>query len=628
MSATAARNPLRAASVGRLENFYPSPFFDVASSYMPRTVKETFDWCMYYQQTSPIVSAVTSKLATYPITELIYTHDNIDIANRVKELFEKQFNFRMFLVETNLDRYTFGNSFSSVSFPIRKMLSCRKCDETIGAKEASYTWKGFNFHFTCKKCGHHGAARVKDTPIRSAKKIRLIRWNPKYIDIRKTEVTGEVHYYYSIPKQLKNGIALGKPDVIEEIPQQFINAVRTGKIIKLDSSKVFHSKRASISRDPGDAGWGAPLILPVLKDIFFLQVLRKSQEAVAMEHIVPMRVLFPDLRADGGNPYELVNLEDWQKEILNQITRWRRDVNHMPVMPVPVGYQAVGGHGRSLLLHQEIRIYSEQIISGLGVPVGFFYGEAMYSGASVNLRALENEFMGNRQDMLRLVEFVRDQVCTFLDIPEPGIDFKPFRMADDLQRAVFEQGLVREGLISADTFLQGRDYDYDEEQKKIRKELKISGKKQLEQTKLQAEAGGEGQIIQTKYQIQAQKLMQEAFPQQQTGPDGGPAEGGEQQPPQGEKLPAEATGGQSPMNAGIAEQAGMDGQMDAQAQSTANELAAMGKKERYVYLTRIRKMNPEFYSLVNHYLNQVKPPGSGMGNLPQLIKDPPPESGS
>ncbi len=621
MSASAAGNPLRAKTVGRLENFYPSPFFDVASSYLPRTIKETFDWCLYYQQTNPIINAITSKLATYPITEMTYSHNNPEISNFVKALFEKQLNFRMFLVETNLDRYTFGNSFTSISFPVKKTLHCKKCDETIGAKEASYTWKGFNFYITCKKCGHHGPAKVTDLPLKSSKKIKLIRWNPKHIAVRKTEVTSEVHYYYSIPKQLKNGITIGKPDIIEEIPQSFIKAVKSNKIIKLDSTKIFHSKRPSCSRDPADSGWGSPLILPVLKDVFFLQVLRKSQEAVAMEHIVPMRVLYPDIRADGGNPYELVNLEDWQKEVVQQITKWRGDINHIPVMPVPVGYQVIGGQGRALLLHQEIRIYNEQIIAGMGVPVGFFYGEAMYSGASVNLRALENEFMGNRQDMLRLAEFICNQVCLFLDMPEPKVAFKPFRMADDLQRAVFEQGLVREGLISADTFLEGRNYDYAKEQDKIHQEIKVSGKKQVEQTKLQAQASGEGQLIATKYQIQSQKLMQEAFPQPQVDPQTGqPIEDPNAQPQEGA---VEATGGESPMNSQVSEQGGSAGVMQAQAESVANELVNMERKDRYIALTRIRKESPEFYMLVNQALATLKPPGSGMNPLPQLIQDPP-----
>ena len=95
-----------------------------------------------------------------------------------------------------------------------------------------------------------------------------------------------------------------------------------------------------------------------------------------------MRVMFPQISADGNNPYAHINLKDWQREVQLQIKKWKQDNSHIPVMPMPVGYQLIGGQGRSLLLHQEIRVYSDQIIAGMGVPTGFFYGEAQYSGAS------------------------------------------------------------------------------------------------------------------------------------------------------------------------------------------------------------------------------------------------------
>jgi len=174
----------RAESVGRLENFYPSPFFDIASTYLPKTIKETFDWCLYYQLTNPIINAVTTKMAAYPITDLSYDDDNPGVINALKELFENQLNLRLFLIETNLDRYTFGNSFTSVSFPLQKMLKCRGCNEVKSAASSSYLWKNFTFNLNCKKCGFTGPAEVKDEPLKTQKKIRLIRWNPKQIIIK------------------------------------------------------------------------------------------------------------------------------------------------------------------------------------------------------------------------------------------------------------------------------------------------------------------------------------------------------------------------------------------------------------------------------------------------------------
>lgn len=36
---------------------YPSPFFDIAHTYLPVTVKQLFRWCRYYFLTNPLINA-------------------------------------------------------------------------------------------------------------------------------------------------------------------------------------------------------------------------------------------------------------------------------------------------------------------------------------------------------------------------------------------------------------------------------------------------------------------------------------------------------------------------------------------------------------------------------------------
>jgi len=42
---------------------YPSPFFDIAQTYMPPTVKELFRWCQYFFYKDPMIGAVVTKIA-------------------------------------------------------------------------------------------------------------------------------------------------------------------------------------------------------------------------------------------------------------------------------------------------------------------------------------------------------------------------------------------------------------------------------------------------------------------------------------------------------------------------------------------------------------------------------------
>jgi hypothetical protein len=60
----------------RRGTIYPSPFFDIAQTYMPPTVKELFRWCKYFFYKDPVIGAVVTKIAEYPVTDFVYNADS------------------------------------------------------------------------------------------------------------------------------------------------------------------------------------------------------------------------------------------------------------------------------------------------------------------------------------------------------------------------------------------------------------------------------------------------------------------------------------------------------------------------------------------------------------------------
>src|SRR3972149_6503936 len=49
---------------------YPSPFFDVAHTYLPTTIKQLFKFCKYYFLTNPLINAIVMKLSEYPVMDI------------------------------------------------------------------------------------------------------------------------------------------------------------------------------------------------------------------------------------------------------------------------------------------------------------------------------------------------------------------------------------------------------------------------------------------------------------------------------------------------------------------------------------------------------------------------------
>jgi len=457
------------------------------------------------------------------------------------------------------------------------------------------------------------------------------------VEARQTGISEtEKEYRIKLTRSLRNRITLGDPRTIERILQAFITATKHNRRVVLDDRMVFHSKRPSPSRQDEDNVYGIPLLMPVLSDLFLCRVLKKAQEMVAMEHVVPLRMLFPQVRVSADNVYGNVNLRDFQKSVTNQVSQWKRDSNHIAVMASPVGYQQIGGQGRALMMFQELRAIYEQIISGMGVPVSFFYGEAQFSGASVNMKGLENEYMSNRMDMTNHVNFIFDQIYPLLNIPRFGnIGLTPFKMADDMQRMAFDFQLNQAGKISDQSLLSRTGHDYADEVSKMMEERGQSASTMIEQAKAQAEAQGRATLVSMRYQRKAQEEQANmgGMPGQEAPPpgEGEPPPEGEQ--PQEQAPPEEASTAQPDTAANALQETGMTSGSElntegeqryfdifAQAQRAAEELKNMPYSDRMTTLNQIRQDNPVFYRMVNEKLNGLPSSNRQDNPLPQLVR--------
>jgi hypothetical protein len=609
-------------------------------------------WCRYYFLSNPLINAVCYKMAEYPVTDLVFDTDNAHQKNQWSTFFNKILGFKRFEVEAGLDFNCYGNCLISIFYPFIKYLKCQSCGHHERVDRVKYTFKDFKFYGSCKSCGRYGDFKVFDHHIRSMNGIRLIRWNPETIHIQHNEATGENLYYYTIPSTLANDIKMAKRHTIEKVPQIFIEALRRNKSLLFDSRNLFHLKRATIAQK--DKGWGLPMILPVLKDTFYLQILRKAQEAIAIEHIVPLRVLFPQSASGTSDVYSTINLQGWKAKVEQEILRWRLDNNYIPILPLPIGQQTLGAEGRALMLAQEYRVWAEHIVAGMGVPTEFVFGGMQYSGSNVSMRILENHFLDHKSDHHALVDWIMENVGAFMGWKPVPHHFKRFKMADDLQRAAYHMQLNQAGKLSDRSLLEETDWDSEIEAERIALEQKKSFENQRRQALSQAEIQGEAQLSMQKYQLRAQKLMEQSMPQPPM--PGDPAEAG-MPPPMAPGIPGQmspgAMGNMANQEMTMMNQTGMGlaetppvaegmaappgeappGPMDqvgspvgadqnmAQAgydpmslvtnpglQDIAKRIAAhldqMPDAEKQTYITQLKQTNPQLFSMVQAYLGQ------------------------
>jgi hypothetical protein len=341
-----------------------------------------------------------------------------------------------------------------------------------------------------------------------------------------------------------------------------------------------------------------------------------------------------------------INLVDWRDHVATEIARWRMDPNYIPILPLPVGNQTIGGDGRALLMVQEMQTLSEQLINGMQVPLEFIKGGLSYAGTNVSMRMLENQFIVYLSRHERMANWVMRQVADFMDWPMAQIRFKPFKMADDIQRKAYLFQLNQANKVSDTTLLADSDLSQEKEDQIMERETAARMKATEKQQMAMAELQGKQQAIMMKMQAKAQQDAQAALaapaaPGEPGGPEAAAA------PPGGQGgMPMPLGGGasqaandpmssmQSPLglgqNMGMGTSSGPEGQamlggsnILAMAQTIAMQLAQQDPASQILAIKKLRAQSPELADLVLQYLqtmpgNAVPQTGQSQGGMPGL----------
>ena len=494
---------MRGGRVGTLGG-YPNSWFDISSTYIPSTMKEMFRWCHYLYASHSEIAPVVKKKCAYVITKLIYETEREKSQALWKELLEVVLKIREFEFKLALDEEVYGNAYASILFPFERYLVCGHCKHSHMARSIKWQYKDHAFFGTCTRCKQPAKFQPKDVTIRSRLRIKLIRWNPQYVDIRFNPLTDRSEYIYRIPKWLRQRITNPKINrvLVEDTPLEFLEAIRDKKNIMLQEDNIYVLKNPSVSAE--DDAYGMPPMLPVFKDAWLFQTYKRAQEAIALEHVLPLTILVPEATSGGHSPHANVDLTSWSQKTMDIIHRWRRDPNSIYTMPFPLRVENIRGDAKALGVQDEMNQIRQQIAGGLDVPQEFIYGGLNWSGSSISLRVLENLFLSRIERLNDFLQhFVVPKLRRFLSLPNIGIRHADFKMADDAQQRQIALGLRQTNTISDRTTIEELGFDPEREAKRKREEAVERNAELISSMKANAEAQGMAMHIQAKYQNKA-----------------------------------------------------------------------------------------------------------------------------
>lgn len=472
-----------------------SPFFTSTNQFLPKTLKEVILWADYIIAQSPLIAEVVRKHSSFPITEFTYDTDDDDLREKYQDLHEDM-ALRHHLCTIGFDYQIKGNVFLSLYFPFNRMAQCKSCKAVYNAtKSPNVKFKlKTGFYGTCDHCHSTGVFTVKDEFIRDPKRINVVTWDPFYISVNHNPISNESEYYYQIPPTVKRAVKMGDPLFTGSLPMGMIEAINANVDFKFDARHIYHFKNTSIGRM--NDGMVMPPIMSLFHLVFHQAMLRKANEAIAAEHMTPMRVLFPQ----GGNsnvadPLLSMSAKNFAKNVEEQIRRFKQDPNHVMISPMPVGYQAIGGDGKALMVGQEMELTEETILMALGVSRELLSGTTNWTSSTIGLRLMANSMENYMRQLRGVIKWVTERSGEFLGLEKVKVDMIPFQLADDdFARQGFSQ-LNQAAWMSPSTLSEVFGFDFDKELKqKLKDEMSMARydiKKAEAILKVKMEAGAE-----------------------------------------------------------------------------------------------------------------------------------------
>jgi len=601
---------------------FPDPFCDVASLSMPESIQTALRWTEYIMNANGPYRQAVDRVVSYFITDV----EIRDVGENKTGREEKE-KYQTFLSETlsiknvlhsvGMDYMTYGNSFTSLLVPFRRYLFCPKCglemplDRVMNSDQCAFSWQNFQFHATCPKCKHVGPWKHVDRRSGDTSHITVKRWSPHEIDILWDPYTGECSYVWKIPEDYRTLIKQGHLHHLERASWEVIQAIKNGQNLMFDKGVIFHLKEDPLA-GMRNRGWGISRVLANFREAWYYQILKRYNEAVALDYVIPFRVITPMPRggdAQSSDPVHTINLSSFTARVNAMIRARRSDPARWNILPFPVQYQALGGDASQLAPRDLLDQGLETLLKCIGMPVELFNGTLTLQAAPAALRLFEANWSHLPHNMNLFLNELVSSISRVMSWEPVSAKLMRVTHADDLNRQMAKLQLMQGQQISKSTGLSSVGLDYRDEIKQMLEEEKIYAE---EQERMQAEMQ---QAQQMKDMSQAPDMMSGV------GNTGAGATG----MPQGGGAPAQAPAGGMPGQApSPVDQFLMQRQnspnvprtpeeLQQQAQLMANQLLSMPESVKDSELIKLKRSDSTMHALVTSIIDDIRQQARSQG---------------
>lgn len=620
MSLYGASSPIfnRGAGIANSESTFADPFNDYATTQMPTTMRSALWWSEYIWQVQGTYRMAMERIVSYFLTDIeLGGEAGDDEKKKYKEFLNNQLYVMNFMGQVLRDRLCYGNAFASVIVPFRRYLQCPKTGDLYPLKVVYHNFDfvfndKFEFVATCPKTGWRGAWQVIDKPREESDHLILKRWSPHEIELLHDPYTDEVAYLWRIPEYYKRMIKDGNLFHLERASKQVLKAIKDNQLFRFNNDAIFHMKESTLA-GIRNMGWGLPRSLVNYRQIWYVQVLRRQNEAVALDYIIPFRLITPGNSSGTGaggiathDPMSIYAAGDFRSQIRGMLSRRRRDPAGWQMLPFPVNYQMLGADAQQLAPTEMIKYGYETLLNETGAPVEFYNGSLSLQAAPVALRLFESTHRQIVTDANAFLQWMVNAISRIMSWELVDCSLTRVTIADDLQKQMSALQLMMGQQLSGTSGLAAIGYDWETEQKRIADEARKQQELQARQQEEMEQAGFAQQVAKGINPL----APPQGDPNAAAGGGGAAPAGGGAAMSGGDPNAAAAGAGQSPVTAYIQSMSpnAMITPNDLQqaASDLSQQLLGLPEGVKDSELRKLKQFNPTLHSITRTKMDEIR----------------------
>jgi hypothetical protein len=374
--------------------------------------------------------------------------ESVRATDRVEEVFccEEE-ETHSFVVDNGIiTSNCYGNSFLRLHLPFDRVLidhrdgKYREYSLSMFGNDVKYDYKAMKYDVpdpTTMDKPKDKRTRVKldfiDRPARDKDRIRLRKIDPRQIVLQHSFLSGKTQVLYRFEPEFVTLIRNSVMYQVNETPMSMLKAIAMEQDFLFNEGQVFHFRAPTIS-GVSNFGWGMPETIANYRHIHQLQVLRKIDEAVGLDYMLPFRLFSPVSSQQANDPMNYMLLSRWGTEMKEIIRRRRIDPFAMHALPFPVQYQEFGAQGKNLAPKDLVEYHNNVLLDAMGYPAELFRGSIQIQQVPTAIRLFENSFHFIYQGFDRILKWVSKRVLDYIGQEQIGVTLQLPRIADNVEK--------------------------------------------------------------------------------------------------------------------------------------------------------------------------------------------------